>query len=273
MPSSVLIVEDDPKIARLLARNLEAIGLGSRILADGITAMRDIERQPPDLVILDLMIPGADGLEVCRRVRRRSDVPILMLTARSGEADKLLGFEVGADDYLTKPFSTHELVARVRALLRRSGAHSQAAVLERGELRIDPQRRRVDRGQTFLPVTTLEFDLLLFLAQHPGRVFSREELLRHVWGEDRVVDYRSIDSLVSRLRRRIEPDHENPRYIQTVWGAGYRFAETGESNRSAETGDSTIAGDAGPNSQVGPPDDPGQGCDPAGSRGGPAVVA
>lgn len=226
MATSVLIVEDDPRIARLVAKNLQAAGLECRVVGDGDNALREFSRDRPSLIVLDLMIPGRDGLEVCRRVRRESQVPVLMLTARSEEADKLLGFEVGADDYLTKPFSTRELVARVRALLRRAGSAGTAPpgeVVQRGELRIDPARRLVERGEERIEVTTLEFDLLHFLALHPERVYSRDDLLRHVWGEDRVVDARSIDSLVSRLRRRIEPDPAHPRYIQTVWGTGYRF--------------------------------------------------
>jgi DNA-binding response OmpR family regulator len=146
-----------------------------------------------------------------------------MLTARSGESDKLLGFEVGADDYLTKPFSTMELVARVRALVRRSTGAGAEAVLVRGDLSIDPSRREASRGGAAIELTSLEFDALYFLASRPGRVFSREALMNHVWGIDRVVDDRSIDSLISRLRRKIEIDPANPMHIQTVWGAGYRF--------------------------------------------------
>jgi DNA-binding response OmpR family regulator len=148
-----------------------------------------------------------------------------MVTARSGESDKLLGLEIGADDYVTKPFSTAELVARVRALLRRSSGSVTERLLEMGALRIDPARRVVERDGIAVPLTTLEFDLLYFLASRPGRVYTREALMEQVWGTDRVVDDRSIDSLVSRLRRKLETDPADPRYIQTVWGAGYRFAE------------------------------------------------
>ena len=164
-------------------------------------------------------------LERCRRIRRESDVPVLMLTARGEESDKILGFEIGADDYLTKPFSPRELVARVRALLRRAGAREQGEPLRRGALVIDPARRVVERDGGRIELTSLEFDLLHFLALRPGRVFSRDELRHYVWGQGRVVDSRTIDSLISRLRRRIEPDAASPRYIQTVWGAGYRFTE------------------------------------------------
>ena len=225
MPASVLIVEDDARIARLVRQNLEAAGLACRVAPDGDAALAEFERDRPALIVLDLMIPGPDGHEVCRRIRRTSDVPILMLTARDDEAEKVLGFELGADDYLVKPFSTRELVARVRALLRRSGVAEKGEPIRRGGLFVDPARRVVERDGERCDLTTLEFDLLHFLVLRPGRVFSRDDLLRYVWGEDRVVDNRTIDSLVSRLRRRIELDPANPRYVQTVWGAGYRFAE------------------------------------------------
>jgi DNA-binding response OmpR family regulator len=221
----VLIVEDDRGIATLVAKNLEAAGLQGHVVHDGDAALAAFARLHPALVVLDLTLPGIGGLELARRFRRDGDVPILMLTARTSESDKLLGFEVGADDYLTKPFSTLELVARVRALLRRSSGESREAVLTIGGLRIDPGRRQVQRNETVIPVTTLEFDLLYFLASRPGRVFSREALMSQVWGMDRVVDDRAIDSLVSRLRRKVEADPAVPIYIQTVWGAGYRFAE------------------------------------------------
>ena len=177
-------------------------------------------------MVLDLGLPGLDGLEVTRRIRRDSDVPILVVTARSAEADKLLGLELGADDYVTKPFSTAELIARVRALLRRSSGTLTERVIELGRLRIDPGRRSAERDGRTVPLTTLEFALLYFLASRPGRVFSREALMEHVWGSDRVVDDRSIDSLVSRVRRKLEQDPAHPVYLQTVWGAGYRFSES-----------------------------------------------
>uniref|UniRef100_A0A832I337 Response regulator transcription factor n=1 Tax=Eiseniibacteriota bacterium TaxID=2212470 RepID=A0A832I337_UNCEI len=227
MSQRVHIVEDDGRIADVIVKNLEAAGYECHVSPDGGQALADFARTKPDLVVLDLGLPGLDGLHVARRVRRDSDVPILMLTARSGESDKLLGLEIGADDYVTKPFSTAELVARVRALLRRSTGALRERVLEIGPLRIDPARRRVERDGVEVPLTTLEFDVLHFLASRPGRVFSREALMSEVWGSDRVVDDRSIDSLVSRLRRKLEPDPTRPRWVQTVWGAGYRFAEPG----------------------------------------------
>ncbi len=226
MKPRILIVEDDKRIATLVAKNLEAAGFECHTAPDGSEGFRLFEELDPALLVLDLMLPGIDGLEVTRRVRRRSQVPILMLTARTTDADKVLGLEIGADDYVTKPFSTQELVARVRALLRRSSGGAQEDVLRRGDLEIDPGRREVTRAGEKLDVTTLEFDLLHFMASRPGRVFSREALMNHVWGDDRVVDTRSIDSLVSRLRRKLETDPAHPRYLQTVWGAGYRFSES-----------------------------------------------
>ncbi len=227
MRQTILIVEDDDRIADVIAKNLEAVGFECHKSPDGGRALADFARLRPALVVLDLGLPGLDGLEVTRRLRRDSDVPILVVTARSSEGDKLLGLEIGADDYVTKPFSTAELVARVRALLRRSSGALTERVIETAGLRIDPGRRTVERGGEPVPLTTLEFDLLYFLAARPGRVFSREALMEHVWGTDRVVDDRSIDSLVSRVRRKLETDPAKPRYVQTVWGAGYRFPEEG----------------------------------------------
>ena len=221
----ILIVEDDTRIADLISKNLGAAGYECHQSPDGGRALADFARLKPALIVLDLGLGGMDGLEVTRRIRKESDVPILMVTARSTESDKLLGLEIGADDYITKPFSTAELTARVRALLRRSTGTMTERILEIGTLRIDPGRRLLERDGATVPLTTLEFDLLYFLASRAGRVFSREALMEQVWGSDRVVDDRSIDSLISRVRRKLEQDPGNPRYLQTVWGAGYRFAE------------------------------------------------
>jgi len=225
MSQRVLIVEDDPRITDVITKNLEAVGYECHASPDGGWALAAIQKLSPALMILDLGLPGLDGIEVLRRVRQHSDLPVLVVTARSSEGDKLLGLEVGADDYITKPFSTAELVARVRALLRRSTGTVTERVLQVGELRVDPVRRVVERSGEALGLTTLEFDLLYFMASRPGRVFPREALMQQVWGSDRVVDDRSIDSLVRRVRRKIEHDAASPRYLQTVWGAGYRFAE------------------------------------------------
>ena len=221
----ILIVEDDARIADLISKNLTAAGYECHQSPDGGRALADFARLKPALLVLDLGLQGMDGLEVTRHIRKESDVPILIVTARSSEGDKLLGLEIGADDYITKPFSTAELTARVRALLRRSTGTVTERVLEIGALRIDPARRALERDGAPVPLTTLEFDLLYFLASRAGRVFTREALMEQVWGSDRVVDDRSIDSLISRVRRKLEQDPGNPKYLQTVWGAGYRFAE------------------------------------------------
>jgi DNA-binding response OmpR family regulator len=225
MSDTILIVEDDARIAALVAKNLEAAGFACHTVGDGDAALAAFRELHPALLVLDIMLPGIDGLELTRRIRTASLVPILLLTARADEGDKVLGFEIGADDYLTKPFSPRELVARVRALLRRSAAAAEPPeILRAGDLEIDVARRQVARDGAPVELTTLEFDLLRFLAAHPGRVYSREALMEQVWGDDRVVDSRSIDSVVSRLRRKLEADPAQPRYVQTVWGAGYRFS-------------------------------------------------
>lgn len=225
MTQNILIVEDDRKIAELVAKNLDAAGFQCRQAHDGLTALKEFTHRPPALILMDIMIPHLDGLELTRQIRRTSDVPILILTARADEGDLVLGFEIGADDYLTKPFNVRELVARVRALLRRTSSSSRQGVLVRGGLKIDPDRREATRQSEMVDLTTLEFDLLYFFASHPGRVYSREALMHQVWGEERIVDARSIDSLISRLRRKLEIDPARPTYVQTVWGAGYRFSE------------------------------------------------
>jgi two-component system, OmpR family, response regulator ResD len=223
--ATILVVEDDHRIAALVVRNLRAVGYECAVVHDGDAALRELEHARPSLLVLDLVLPGTGGLDIARQVRREGDVPILVLTARSSEADKVLGFEVGADDYMTKPFSTAELVARVRALLRRTTASPRAQVLEFRGLRIDPARREAEVDGVRVVLTTLEFDLLHYAASRPGHVLTREVLMEQVWGSDRFVGDRSIDNLVSRLRRKLEVDPDAPRYLQTVWGAGYRFAE------------------------------------------------
>ncbi len=224
MKPTILIVEDDLKIAALVAKNLGAAGYDTVAVHDGDAAWPAYERHAPALVVLDLGLPGTSGLEVARQLRAAGPTPILILSARSSEADKVLGLELGADDYLTKPFGTSELVARVRALLRRTGVSSERALVI-GPFIIDPARRTVTKDGAAIDVTTLEFDLVHFLATRAGQVFSRDALMEHVWGSDRVVGERSIDNLMSRLRKKIEDDPDHPRWLQTVWGAGYRFAD------------------------------------------------
>ncbi|HSC26116.1 MAG TPA: response regulator transcription factor [Vicinamibacterales bacterium] len=231
----VLVVEDEPHIRDLVALHLRLEGLNPVLIGDGTAALELTRAEPFDLIILDLMLPGLDGVTVCRAVRREplnADVPILMLTARREESDKVLGLESGADDYLAKPFGVRELVARVRALLRRPRA-SQIARMAAGTgqavsaagVTVDPARRHARLDGREVELTAHEFDLLYLLASNPGIVFSRESLVQRVWGDDTFVTARSVDTLVKRLRRKLEPDPEEPRYILTVWGAGYRFAD------------------------------------------------
>ena len=231
----VLVVEDDEHIRDLIVLHLGLEGLEAEAVADGQVALARAGSAPFDLIILDLMLPHVDGIAICRAVRREGpnqDVPILMLTARREESDKVLGLESGADDYLAKPFGIRELVARVRALLRRprrSQLQAEAASGERAVdihgLHIDPSRRQVRVGTADVDLTAQEFKLLHVLATHPGIVFSREALLTRVWPDHTYVTERSVDSLVKRLRRRVEKDPANPEIILTVWGSGYKFAD------------------------------------------------
>jgi two-component system, OmpR family, alkaline phosphatase synthesis response regulator PhoP len=231
----VLVVEDEPHIRDLVSLHLKLEGLTPIPVGDGGEALELARSEPFDLVVLDLMLPGLDGVTVCRAIRREStntDVPILMLTARRDESDKVLGLESGADDYLTKPFGVREFVARVRALLRRprpsrlgtSALDESKPVAAKG-LIVDPARRHARMDGREIELTSHEFDLLYLLASHPGIVFSREGLLKRVWGDDTFVTERSVDTLVKRLRRKIEVDATDPQLILTVWGTGYKFAD------------------------------------------------
>jgi DNA-binding response OmpR family regulator len=226
----VLLVEDDEHIRELVKLHLGLEGHTAVATHDGADALRLARAEPFDLLILDVMLPGLDGVTLCRAVRRESrnaDTPILMLTARREESDKVLGLDSGADDYLTKPFGIRELVARVRALLRRrrsaAGPHAPAVTV--GPLAIEPARRQARMDGRDIELTAHEFDLLYVLATNRGIVFSRESLVQRVWGDDLHVTERSVDSLVKRVRRKIELDAANPRFILTVWGAGYKFAD------------------------------------------------
>jgi DNA-binding response OmpR family regulator len=231
----VLVVEDEPHIRDLIALHLKLEGLVAVPVGDGNDALRLARTEPFDLVVLDLMLPGLDGVTVCRAIRREtanSDVPVLMLTARREESDKVLGLESGADDYLTKPFGVREFVARVRALLRRprpsrlgaTAADDTRPVAVKG-LKVDPARRHARMHGREIELTSHEFDLLYLLASHPGIVFSREALLQRVWGNDTFVTERSVDTLIKRLRRKIETEATDPQMILTVWGTGYKFAD------------------------------------------------
>lgn len=232
----VLVVEDDTHIRDLIVLHLGLEGLETGAVGDGLEGLARAASQTYDLIVLDLMLPGMDGVSICRSIRREGpnqDVPILMLTARREESDKVLGLESGADDYLAKPFGIRELVARVRALLRRPRrSQLQAEAASAGErpvdihgLHIDPARRGVRVRGKEVDLTAQEFRLLFVLATHPGIVFSREALLTRVWPDHTYVTERSVDSLVKRLRRRVEEDPANPVIILTVWGSGYKCAD------------------------------------------------
>jgi DNA-binding response OmpR family regulator len=218
MPT-VLVVDDEPLVRDVVARYLRRDGYDTVEAGDGDTARALIEDDPPELVVLDLMLPGTDGLALCRWIRARGDLPVIMLTARGEEADRIVGLDLGADDYVTKPFSPRELVARVRTVLRRATpAETLPERLAHGELELDAAAREVRRDGARLRLTAKEFDLLWFLAAHPGRVFSREQLMRRVWGYEAAVDTGTVTVHVRRLRTKVGEDR-----LETVWGVGYRF--------------------------------------------------
>jgi two-component system response regulator MtrA len=224
MDGRVLLVEDDPSIREITTLALEREGLRVTGTGDGREALVQFRRSPFDLVILDIMLPSLDGLEICRQIRRESGVPVIMLSARSDTVDVVVGLELGADDYVTKPFDLPELVARVKAALRRGSAPPPERVLSIGGLEIDPGAFRVLRDGRDVPLTATEFRLLLELARRPGQVFTRELLLQRVWNYDYLGDSRLVDVAVQRLRAKVEDDPRSPRLIQTVRGVGYRLA-------------------------------------------------
>ncbi len=238
MAQKVLVVEDEPSLLETLEYNLVRQGYEVRTATDGLQALEMARQEQPDLIVLDVMLPGLDGFEVCRILRQESNVPILMLTARSDEVDRVVGLEMGADDYLAKPFSMRELMARIKANLRRvrltreetlaesgnGGAETRpASQLVFGDLVIDPERREVYRGQELLHLKPREFDLLLFLAQNRGIALGRELILERVWGWDYGGGSRTVDVHVRWLRQKIEDDPANPTRLVTVRGVGYRF--------------------------------------------------
>jgi DNA-binding response OmpR family regulator len=223
---TILVVDDEPKIATLARDYLEHAGFAVLTAADGPAALTAIRRNRPDLVVLDLGLPGLDGLDVTRELRRDSNLPIIMLTARDDELDKLLGLELGADDYLTKPFSPRELVARVRAVLRRADRPPEVAeTIHAGEVVLDVPRMRVAVSGRSVELTATEFQLLATMAARPGRIFTRAQLLDALHGIAFESYERAIDSHVKNLRRKLEPDPRRPRYLLTVYGVGYRFAD------------------------------------------------
>lgn len=223
----ILLIEDDKDIVELVRYNLEREDFHVTAAHDGVSGLAQVKKSPPDLLLLDLMLPKLSGLEICKQVRRDQSLnrlPILMLTARGDEADRVLGLELGADDYVTKPFSPRELVARVKALLRRTEPATEVAkLIEVGPLRIDPASYRVTRRGKPVALSTLEFRLLYFLASRPNKVFSRDQLLDTVWGTERFVTPRSVDVYIRRLREKIESNPEDPVHLKTVRGAGYLF--------------------------------------------------
>jgi DNA-binding response OmpR family regulator len=226
MCAHVLVAEDDMKQAELVRRYLEHDGHRVTVVADGRAALEQWRRDQPDLLVLDVLMPRMDGLDVCRVLRRESDLPVLMLTARAAEDDLLLGLDLGADDYLTKPYSPRELVARVRSLLRRTGAARSAppdGSIRAGELRIDGVRHEVRLAGRVIDCTPGEFELLTALAAEPGRVFTRAQLLRRLHGFDRFVTVRTVDVHVMNLRKKIETDPRNPALVLTVYGVGYKL--------------------------------------------------
>ena len=225
---TVLVVEDEAAIAEAVRARLASEGYRVLVAGDGRGAIEVNGRERPDLVVLDLMLPGMDGLEVCKEIQKNAWVPVLMLTARTDEADKVAGFAVGADDYLTKPFSLRELTVRVKAILRRVDRIHQASgsdPIVRGPLAVDPARRRVTVDGSEVQLTPLDFDILLALARSPGVVLTREQLMDGVWGYRDFAGGRVVDSHVARIRRKLGEDGQEPRFIQTVHGVGYTFRE------------------------------------------------
>lgn len=227
-PTRILVVEDEPIVAEVVERYLKRDGHEVAVVHDGRDAIAAFERFAPSLIVLDLMLPGLDGIEICRRIRDRSQTPIIMLTARGDEVDKLQGLDVGADDYVTKPFSPRELAARVQAVLRRAGPQPALAtggeqVLRFDDLLIDLPKRIVESAQGSLDLTAREFDLLSFLARHPGQVFTRDQLLDAVWDRAFTGEPGTVTVHMRRLRSKVEADASRPRHLKTVWGVGYKF--------------------------------------------------
>ena len=222
--TTVLVVDDEPIVRDVIVRYLRRDGFTTLEAGDGDRARELIETAEPALVVLDLMLPGADGLELCRWIRGRSDLPVIMLTARGEEADRIVGLELGADDYVTKPFSPRELSARVRSVLRRSGGRSERPEqIEYADVLLDGASREVTKGGEAVGLTAREFDLLWFLAANPRRVFSRSHLMDRVWGHAPALDTGTVTVHIRRLREKLETDPSRPAHLQTVWGVGYRL--------------------------------------------------
>ena len=223
---SILVVDDERVVTEVVERYLSLENYEISLASDGPEALRIAQEWAPDLIVLDLMLPGVDGLEVCRRIRKESEVPIIMLTAKGEEADRIVGLEIGADDYVVKPFSPRELVARIKSVLRRTAAgpaQSMGGTLRFGGCTINPQTRVMSSNDREVQLTSKEFDLLFFLASHSGQVFTREQLMDQVWDFTYAGDLSTVTVHIRRLREKVEPDPVKPKYIKTVWGVGYKF--------------------------------------------------
>jgi DNA-binding response OmpR family regulator len=229
MKKRILVIEDEPSLSMAIRDELEFEGFEASVVEDGVTGLERILAQPPDLVVLDLMLPGKSGFEICREVRGRGmDTPVIMLTARAQEVDRVKGLELGADDYVVKPFSLAELIARIRAVLRRAQGTDRGEgteVLQVGKLRLDVRKQEAFVGARQIELTHKEFQLLEFLFRHPGEVIGRDEFLSKLWGEDVYVTPRNVDTHMASLRKKIEEDADRPRYILSVRGAGYKLNE------------------------------------------------
>jgi len=222
--ATVLVVDDEPIVREVVVRYLQREGFATLEAEDGERAREHLEQASPDLVVLDVMLPGTDGLELCRRIRSSSDLPVILLTARGEEADRIVGLELGADDYVTKPFSPRELAARVRTVLRRARVGTPSSErLVFGDVDLDAATREVRKAGVEVRLTAKEFDLLWFLASHPRRVFGRDQLMSRVWGYEAALDTGTVTVHMRRLREKIEDDPSHPTYLQTVWGVGYRL--------------------------------------------------
>ncbi len=230
--AKILVVDDEPIVTEVVGRYLGREGFEVTIAADGEEALALAQQWLPDLIVLDLMLPGVDGLEVCRTLRKESRVPIVMLTARGEEVDRIVGLELGADDYVVKPFSPRELVARIKAVLRRAASQPasqmQGDVIRFKEFSLNPRTRAVEVNSRAVELTAKEFDLLYFLAAHPGQVFTREQLMNDVWDYTYAAEASTVTVHVRRLREKIESDPVRPRFIKTVWGVGYKFEAGGQ---------------------------------------------
>jgi len=222
--STVLVVDDEPVVRDVVVRYLEHEGFETLIAGDGDTARALIEECEPTLVVLDVMLPGIDGLSLCRWIRERSSLPVILLTARGEEADRIVGLDLGADDYMTKPFSPRELTARVRAVLRRgTSPPPERETLSFGDVELDASSRQAHKAGEIVQLTTREFDLVWFLGSNPGHVFSRDQLMDRVWGYASAVDTGTVTVHIRRLREKLETDPQRPDHLKTVWGTGYRL--------------------------------------------------